>query len=65
MNITYQSLWVNAVYFYYQPKNKKPRNSLRGLCYIELVYSTLFFSVTRPANSKVTNRTPTVLCLYV
>jgi hypothetical protein len=27
-----------------QPINKKPRNLLRGLCYIEFVYSTYSFA---------------------
>lgn len=38
---------------------------MRGLCYMELVCFNLFFSVTRPANRKVTYRTPTVAHLYV
>ncbi|OQP66917.1 hypothetical protein A3860_00725 [Niastella vici] len=44
MNKTYPSLQGHepalSLYFFKQPINKKPRNSLRGLCYIELVFST-------------------------
>lgn len=50
-------------YYYYQfaYKQKTPQ-SLAGPVLYRIRFSNLFFSVTRPANSKVTYRTPSVQC---
>ena len=44
--------------------NKKPRNLLRGLCYIEFVLK-LFCSITCPATCIVLLGTKPAFCLYV
>ena len=65
--ITAKSYVMNMslhAYFFVINTNKKPRNLLRGFCYIEFVFK-LFCSITCPATCVVLLGTKPVFCLYV